>query len=277
MNRAPTIEGHTTFLEFIGRSVAVLWKDWPQPMDVTTLESINDELTRNRFTLSGKCPHCLREAVLGMVTAPRIERVRPDPTNTAECLVAAVLQCPGCKKFVLGVVRKPPTKSPGQHNNNDFQYVNHYPMDAPDDSTEDGIPDGIRDDFKEALRCRWVDAYNATVCMCGRALEASCLELGAKGENLEKKIDDLLKAGKITVSLRDMAHRIRLSRNIGAHAPKNEEQEAEKPTKEHADALITFTREYFHFVYTMPSKLKTFEEQAKEAMPSTSQTSELGQ
>ena len=53
--------------------------------------------------------------------------------------------------------------------------------------------------------------------MCRRALEASCEHLEAKGKTLEDKIDSLEEMGEITTYLKDMAHKIRLTGNRGAH------------------------------------------------------------
>jgi len=54
--------------------------------------------------------------------------------------------------------------------------------------------------------------------MCRRALEASCLDLGAPKDNvLEKMIDSLEANRKITPYLKEAAHKVRLGGNRGAH------------------------------------------------------------
>jgi hypothetical protein len=201
-----------------------------------------------------------------MVSPAHTEKVPPKqpggnryPENSPSERFAAVTQCQGCKKYVLAVVtRRAHPTSLGQPSMEPFAYEAHYPMGKPDDSIDDGVPEDIADDFKEALRCMFVDAYKATVCMCGRALESACSDLRASGNTLEEKIDNLEKMRIISLPLKEMAHRIRLTRNRGAHAPKNEQQATERPTKEHAEALIAFTRQFFLHVYTMPAKLKKF-------------------
>jgi Domain of unknown function (DUF4145) len=232
-------------------------------MEVTTLESLGEKI---KFSLTGICPHCNRSSVCTMASIPYIEHVRYDgppsgayPQNAGIFRLAAVTQCQGCKGLILAVVtRKPHPISPSSHTTEPFVYVAHYPMGKPDDSIEEGIPEEIGEDFKEALRCTFVNAYKAAVCMCGRALEAACDDLKANGSTLEDKIDDLAKKGQISIPLKDLAHQIRLTRNRGAHAPKDEKQAANNPTKDHADALIAFTRQFFQHVYTMPAKLKVF-------------------
>ncbi len=195
-----------------------------------------------------------------MVTNAHVEYLKPfcDPNeNRPSYRFAAVMQCPGCSKYVLAIVTKPPGER-GQQNNKDFIYEHHYPMGKPDDTIGDGIPGAIGEDFKEALRCRWVHAYNATVEMCRRALQASCLQFGADPRaSLEAQIDSVHSQGKITTPLREMAHKIRLGGNRGAHPP--DSPNSPKPlTDEDADAVIAFTKEYFHHVYVMPELLAKF-------------------
>jgi hypothetical protein len=95
-----------------------------------------------------------------------------------------------------------------------------------------------------------VKAYNATAEMCRRALEASCLQLGAPAELvLSKTIDWVHTHGKITNSLRDMAHKIKLGGNRAAH-PSDK-----RLSEQDADAVIAFTDEYFQHVYVTPARM----------------------
>ncbi len=243
--------------------MSILWKDWPTPMDVTTIESNGNTIS---FSLTGICPHCARQTVLVIFPATVYKEDVHD--KFTKCLgqdIAAITRCPGCRKFVLAVVWRDTGAHTGQPSTQKFSYKAHYPIGLPDDSIEDGIPREIGEDFKEALRCRFVNAFKAVTCMCGRALEASCAEQRATGRTLQDKIDSLAEKGVITNSLKNMAHRIRITRNRGAHIPEDQEEELQTPGKEEADALIEFTREYFHHVYTMPFKEKKFTEKLPNA------------
>jgi hypothetical protein len=138
-------------------------------------------------------------------------------------------------------------------------YAQHYPIGKPNDDVAREIPSHIGADFKEALRCRFVDAYNATVEMCRRAVQASCHNLGAPDEKLVKQIDWLASQGLITSPLKDMAHRVRLGGNLGAHPPEDPSDPSEIAiNEEYADAVIAFTRDFFHHVYVMPERLKKY-------------------
>jgi hypothetical protein len=224
----------------IGDSLGFLRKEWPRDMEAVSLD------TNRLFSLRGVCPHCSHKSVFTMATGVGTEVLAENPPIYR---LVSGMQCQGCRKYILGVVTHRP-------NTSDYTHEAHYPLGTPDDSVADDIPDEIKPDFKEALRCRWVDAYNATVEMCRRALESSCLQLGvdtSKLGTLEKMIDWVHGQGKITTPLKDMAHKIRLGGDRGAHPSERIMQ------KEDADAVIEFTREYFDHVYVMPARMANFD------------------
>lgn len=70
---------------------------------------------------------------------------------------------------------------------------------------------------------------------------------------LSKMIDWVHVQGKITKQLCEMAHKIKLGRNLAAHASDHALTEAD------ADAVLEFTDEYFHHIYTMPAKMAKFD------------------
>jgi hypothetical protein len=172
-----------------------------------------------------------------------------DQIGGGQALLHAVLRCSGCLKYILGTVLK---QSGG------WLYQEHFPSDKPNDSVAEEIPGHIKPDFKEALRCRWVKAYNATVEMCRRALQASCLHLGAADTRLEEQIDWLASQQKITAPLQQMAHKVRLGGNRGAHPPVDPDS-AKPLTESDADAVIEFTNQFFHHVYVMPALMDKYD------------------
>ena len=163
--------------------------------------------------------------------------------------------------FILGIV---------EHFDSSYgyEYLVHYPIGTPDDSAAEEIPPLIREDFREALRCLFIKAYNATGEMCRRALEASCLDLGApKKDVLEDMIDWLEEKRIITPGLKAVAHKIRLGGNRCAHPtpPQGNAQPAhpiapiEKIEQEHAEAIVDFTRHFFQYVYVTPKQLDKYD------------------
>lgn len=231
--------------------VGGLWKDWIRDM---TAKALPGNLHENRFSMSGACPHCNLPSVFMPVTSVYTEQ-GPAVNGVPQLICIAVMQCQGCLKHILGSAgRLGPTNQPST-----YRYIEHFPLGKPNDSSAPEIPENIRLDFSEALRCRFVDAHNATVEMCRRAVQASCFQLGAPNDKLVKQIDWLAAQGTITTPLRDMAHRVRLGGNLGAHPP----EDPDDPTEiiidvKYADAVIEFTREFFQHVYVMPERLKKF-------------------
>lgn len=173
------------------------------------------------FRLRGVCPHCRRDAAFESVTKTYVE---PHDMRIEGKHIVAALRCVACNKYILGVLVISPT--PGDYRAFAPVYECHYPVGKPPQLTEEDIPTNILDDFNEALRCQWVEAYNATAEMCRRALQSSCLSLGADPKlKLDKQIDWLASQGKIIVSLQQMAHQVRLGGNRGAHPPDDPSQE----------------------------------------------------
>jgi hypothetical protein len=210
--------------------------------------------------MRGECPHCSRASAFLLVT-----NVYGQPGTLRW---VAGLQCQACMKFILGVV-----SLNGGHTA--LIYEGHYPLGSPDETVANEVPEHIKLDFQEALRCQFVKAYNATAEMCRRALEASCIDLGVptKIKVLEDMIDWLEKQRIITPHMQRVAHKIRLGGNRGAHPPpdgpmplaSNSEGSLEEYApvsiieKEHADAIVIFTREFFHHVYVVPKQLDKYD------------------
>jgi hypothetical protein len=168
------------------------------------MEAVMINAQQQQFSLRGICPHCNRDSAFLLVTSVAMQ-------DQATIWIAG-MQCQACMKNILGIAYY-------NQNSGVFHYVVHYPLGKPDDDVADEIPDHIKPDFKEALRCLWVDAYNATAEMCRRAVESSCLDLGANGKVLDDLIDSLAAQQKITPFLQQVAHKIRLGGNRGAHPP----------------------------------------------------------
>jgi hypothetical protein len=213
-------------------------------------------LQERKFTLRGRCPHGPHESAFLLATSVYTE------ANTTRWIAA--MQCQGCGEYILAIVQWAP-------NAGALQYLEHYPLGKPDDTVAPEIPEHIQPDFKEALRCLWVNAYNATAEMCRRALEASCLHLGAPKKNvLEDMIDWLADKRVITPLLQEAAHKIRLGGNRGAHPPQDvppaglgipaqEGAPIMKIERDHALAIVEFTRHFFEHVYVIPKQLDKYD------------------
>lgn len=242
---------------FIGGALTVLWRgEWLRDM-------IAKDVNPSSFTLTGTCPYpdCKLPSLFTMVTQSIVGSFVFNSQNGNR--TAAIMQCQACQKYILALVWN-------SVNSSIYRYLEHFPIGAPDQEVAEEVPQHIKEDFQEALRCVFVEAYNATVEMCRRALEAACIQLGApKDKVLERMIDCLEANRKITPYLKDAAHKIRLGGNRGAHpnpdgppdptVPEDPNAPVEKIEKEHAEAIIAFTREFFHHVYVGPKMLGKYD------------------
>jgi hypothetical protein len=221
------------------KTALLLWKDWPRDME---LSSVNDNYT---FVLNGTCPMCGKEAAFSPVTSAYVEK----DEHGYNRLALAALRCIACRNYILGIIKHDVLRD-------SWVYGIHYPLGNPEDDVFEEIPDHIKPDFQEALRCLWVDAYNATAEMCRRALEAACIDLGASPKNvLEEMIDWLEEKRIITPGLKDVAHKVRLGGNRGAHPG----QPSERIEKEHAQAIVAFSEHFFQHVYVTPKQLDKYD------------------
>jgi hypothetical protein len=206
-------------------------------------------LPQHLFSLSGMCAHCRKQSAFVCVTKPYSEEIKNQYEQVRGYKSWAVLQCPGCKGFIVGGVERDTEQT-------HCKYIKHYPAGKPNDDVAPEVPIRIAEDFKEALRCRWVDAYNATAEMCRRSIQSSCLDLGAaNSDSIIGQIDWVHAQGKIPLVLKETAHKIRLGGNRGAHS-----STSESPiTPQEADAIIAFTRYYLENVYIIPAQLANFD------------------
>jgi hypothetical protein len=229
------------FFQFLERYLAVLWKDWPKEMKLSSLELNGPNA---HLCLSGECPHCRAKAAFISVTTPLVEDI-----GDYDHRVIAAAKCLACNDFILAILKTVPVNS----NARQFVYDRHYPLGKPDDSVSDDVPSEIREDSKEALRCHWIGAFKATVLMCRRSLQVSCDREGAQGKDLFSQIDDLAANQRITDPLKKMAHRIRLLGKRGAHGDFSDIDDT--ISEQDAADAIKFMRHYLEHVYELPARL----------------------
>jgi hypothetical protein len=237
----PCSQSEPDLIDLLQATAKFLWKDWPKDMDISSV-------SERAFTFNGTCPHCGRAAAFPSVTTPHDESSSPYNYSNGAKRIAA-LQCIACNRYILGIIKLNYGRDSRQ-----WDYEAHYPLGKPRDDVDNSIPEDVASDFKEALRCRHVNAYNATIEMCRRAIEGSCIQLGAKPELVcNDMIEWVFKQGRITDSLRIMAQKIKLGGNRAAHAHSDRTL-----TDQDADAVVAFTKDYFHHVYVMPAMMDKF-------------------
>ena len=215
------------------------------------MEIVNYEPNYDQVGASGECPHCHVRSYFRPVATHR-EQTRENPGLPPVTILVSAAKCESCKRFVLVIATSTPVLPNYQIPQPPILTV-VYPIGKPNDDIAVEVPQDISEDFKEALRCHWIQAYKACVVMCGRAIQASAIALGAEGNQLIDQIDDLFGKGRITGALKDFAHIVRITRNIGAHPDKDGLKDV---TERDAEDVIEFTREFLHHIYVMPAKLE---------------------
>lgn len=86
------------------------------------------------------------------------------------------------------------------------------------------------------------------IATCRAVMEASLNHMGAKGNNLQNKIDDLGQKGVLTQALVSWSHRIRLDGNVALHEIDG--------TKEVAEELVEFIEFFLHFCFVLPAQIE---------------------
>jgi hypothetical protein len=114
------------------------------------------------------------------------------------------------------------------------------------------IPNLVRDSLEEAQKCYKGKAFDACAVMCGRVLEAICVEYKTKDKSLQGRLKELLDQHVIDKRIFDWADALRLSRNTGAHAT------SEKISKEDALNLLEFSSAICDYVFVLNKKFEEF-------------------
>lgn len=237
-------------LSLLEETAVFLWKEWPKDMRISRFTD------RTVMTLVGTCPHCGATATFEQAAGMFQEQGHQQGDNRA----VAAMRCIACDNFILAIAKQMVVVNAWQ-----WVCVEHYPLGKPNDKVSEHIPENVASDFKEAVRCQWVNAYNATAEMCRRAVEASCINLGAPySKVLQEMIDYLHSKGIITEGLKNVAHKVRLGGDRGAHPPEDPNQPPKyEPMivieKDHAEAIVNFTRHFLDHVYVIPKQLPTYD------------------
>jgi hypothetical protein len=120
-------------------------------------------------------------------------------------------------------------------------------------TADSAIPEEIADDFKEAKRCFSVEAKKATVTMCRRSLQNTCISKGCNPKkDLVDQIDELEANRIINPSMKEVAHTIRKIGNWGAHP---QDDPLKDVTLDDAVELLKFTSEFLDEVFVRPARL----------------------
>lgn len=115
------------------------------------------------------------------------------------------------------------------------------------------IPDKIKSAFDEALTCHSNNCFVASAIMIRKTLEEICLDKGASGDNLYKRIENLKSTIVLPKELLTAMQELRLLGNDAAHL---EAQTFEQIGKDELEISIELTKEILKAVYQYESLLE---------------------
>lgn len=125
------------------------------------------------------------------------------------------------------------------------------------DFERQNIPQKVSSMFEEAISCHANECFTAAAMMIRRTLEEICLDRGAKGDSLKKRIGSLKDKIVIPKELLEGMDELRLLGNDAAHI---ESKTFEQIGREEVEVGIEFTKEILKAVYQyshLLSKLKS--------------------
>jgi hypothetical protein len=118
---------------------------------------------------------------------------------------------------------------------------------------KENIPSKVLNAFEESIKCHSNSCFIASAIMIRKTLEEICIERGATGTNLYKKLQDL--GGKILIpkELLTGMNELRLLGNDAAHI---EAQTFSEIGKEEIEVSLEFTKEILKAVYQYDNLLQ---------------------
>lgn len=194
--------------------------------------------TEIQFTETVECGHCGNKVPMEVVASYDLVRTHEDATsgfNAGPIWELAI--CPACSRLTLFQIDYCSDYGPSR-----WRFKVLYP------ELEEGLgglPPEIDKAYSAALKVRRIDS-NAYTVLLGRVLDEVCIDRGATGNSLYKRLNSLAQRGEIPNQLAEMAHQLRQLRNIGAHADLGELTSAEVPV------LDGLCRAILEYVYTAP-------------------------
>ncbi|HVR72937.1 MAG TPA: DUF4145 domain-containing protein [Planctomycetota bacterium] len=134
----------------------------------------------------------------------------------------------------------------------------YFPQYVPDRQYSDDVPAQVAEDARDAHRCHAIGAWRAMAAMARRAIQGACNDKGAPDERLVDQIDWLEGERIITPQMKDVAHRIRLGGNVGAHPDRDGLEDVDE---DDSQDLLEFLEDFIKYVYEIPERLAKLQHQ----------------
>jgi len=191
-----------------------------------------------------KCPHCAVVSHMSAVSIPRYEYLKRFEPRT----VGIGYRCGSCNNTVF--LRFIPGY---EFSNNRVRLSDEY--DEVERSQEtfefQYLPEQVRRDFKEALDCYSISAFNAFAAMCRRCVQSAAADLGAKGKDkVLAQLQDLKDMAEIDEETFDLLKQIIVEGHDGAH-PHLPSVDAKRAT-----VLLELVKDVMYQLYVRRGKLQ---------------------
>lgn len=197
--------------------------------------------------INATCPHCHTENVSFKSVCEYRNTNEPD-------IYTVFFVCGHCERGLVADIIAYTSPTPHQYGAGLENYGNHkiisiYPMPISPEAPQ-YIPDNIKNFFLQALLSLRHGNFDSSAMTSRKVLEIATKFINPdfKGK-LFDRIEELEKNGRITSSIKNWAHSIRLDGNEAAHD--------EKPTtQESAKELLDFVEMFLIYCFTLPGMLK---------------------
>ena len=188
-----------------------------------------------------ECAIC--EAKVDGKVIGEVETHYPEEGESSKIIL---LTCPVCKTAILG------GSDLIQVDYNDYEWSRPNRLwPEPTEHLDFNIPQIVRRAIEDGKKCFQAKVYSATAVLCGKAIEAICVEKTGE-KTLYKGLLSLKNSNIIDARLFEWGEALRAERNIGAHA--NEEN----TSRADAQDILDFAMAICEYIYVLSDKYDDF-------------------
>lgn len=207
------------------------------------------------------CFHCGNTGVLKYIGKTRWEDVHVEHDAYGNVEYAQLIEHEDWHIFACPVCHKPVVISEYALDVMDFEATRtvEYPTIA---VSPDGVPREIYTAYESAVKTKGID-YAICLLSLRRVLEMICKEKGAKGNTLEKKIDDLVEKKVLPSMIGEACWIIRQMGNDAAHADKVDVFGVE------VDQIIGYVGTIIDYLYSMPFRVNKMKKKIEDRRKTT--------
>ncbi|WP_192937444.1 DUF4145 domain-containing protein [Sinorhizobium meliloti] len=194
-----------------------------------------------------RCPHC-------SVASPSLELLWKSgglvPRGTPGAIHQwATYRCTTCGGVVVA-------KGKGGDQSETPEVVDSFPKVR---TVHEDIPDRARTYLQQAVET--LHAPDAAAVMSGSAVDAMLKAIGFEKGSVYKRIDEAVAAQKLTASMGEWAHQVRL----GSNRPRHADEDHPHVSQEEATQSVEFAEALAYFLFVLTKRIERGTEAAKSA------------